>query len=172
MVTEHFRHRGVRAKSAESQTTSGYLIEAERLDFLGPEACDQERPTAEDLARQLRCDLTTGLLDDQGDIARRQEIYGSNTFPVPISKNLLELALEALDDFTLRVLMASGLLSFVLWYAVEHGEGSGWIDSIAILTAVVVVVAVSATTNYQRDLQFQELAATERNVQVWLYPMS
>lgn len=64
------------------------------------------------------------------------------------------------------MLLGAGVISFTLWYILDNAEGPGWIDGVAILSAVVVVVAVSATTNFQRDAQFSELAAAERDVKV------
>lgn len=130
--------------------------------------CDlgRSRATSDgaELAGKLGCAPATGL-QLQSIIEENRARYGANALPEPSSQSFFELVVEAFDDFTLQVLLVAGALSLGLWCWLER-EGSGWIDGAAILAAVGVVVLVSATTNYQRDLQFRALSAEEQNIQV------
>ena len=69
------------------------------------------------------------------------------------------LLVDALGDFTLRVLMVCAVVAI----AVEVGTSSAserpiaWIDGFAILLAVIVSSTVQAFNDYQKDKQFQAL---------------
>jgi hypothetical protein len=74
---------------------------------------------------------------------------------------------EAMDDFTLRVLIIAALVSLGLAIYMENsgevvGEGDSglnteMIEGIAIIVTVLIVVLVSAFTNWNRDRQFRRL---------------
>ena len=69
----------------------------------------------------------------------------------------LELVKGALDDFTVQILLASGILSSILGVTVDPSD-AGWIEGVAILLAVAVVVAVTAVNDYQKEMQFKQLS--------------
>jgi Ca2+ transporting ATPase len=56
--------------------------------------------------------------------------------------------MEALEDFTLRILLVCGIVSLILgsWLG-EHPE-IDWMDGFAIILAVVIVVVVTAFNDY------------------------
>lgn len=73
---------------------------------------------------------------------------------------------EAIQDVTLIILQVAALVSLILWlvtkYSQEEGEphedeDHGWIDSVAILVSVVVVVLVTAFNDYTKERQFRGL---------------
>ena len=79
--------------------------------------------------------------------------------------SFLQLVGSALNDFTVIVLVISGLLSLVLEAA--FGKGSNdWIEGVAILCAVAVVVLVTAVNDYQKEQQFRELSELAESCQV------
>ena len=79
--------------------------------------------------------------------------------------SLLELVGAALNDFTVVILIISGLLSLALDLA--FGKGSNdWIEGAAILAAVSVVVLVTAGNDYQKEQQFRELSALTEDTEV------
>lgn len=72
----------------------------------------------------------------------------------------MELLLEALSDFTLKILMAAAIISIIVeMLAAEDGDERkvAWIEGFAILIAVFVCSMVTATNNYQKERQFQKL---------------
>ena len=71
--------------------------------------------------------------------------------------SFLELLKGAFDDFTIKVLLASGLLSIFLDQAF-HAEENGWIEGAAILAAVAIVTLVSATNDWSKEQQFRQLS--------------
>jgi magnesium-transporting ATPase (P-type) len=70
-----------------------------------------------------------------------------------------------MHDSLLIILIICSMVSFTLWAVTkfasdDDAEGGGdeeWIDSLAILCSVVVVVLVSAGNDYAKERQFREL---------------
>ena len=82
-----------------------------------------------------------------------------------LQTSFLELAKEALSDFTVLILLASGVVSLVLGLTVDKSD-AGWIEGAAILVAVAVVVLVTATNDFQKEKQFRELNKVSEGGQV------
>ena len=113
-----------------------------------------------DLAAGLETDLAAGLDPTLKEaLAARAELYGRNSVPSPPSASFLELLLEALDDFTVKVLLGAGSASLGLefWLAQQDGSKPNWIEGVSILAAVAVVTLVTAGNNYQKEKQFKAL---------------
>ena len=66
---------------------------------------------------------------------------------------------NALEDFTLRILIVCSIVSIVAETvtAEESRKKTAWIDGFAILIAVFACSFVQATNDYQKELQFQKL---------------
>jgi Cation transporter/ATPase, N-terminus len=99
------------------------------------------------------------------DFAERGRLFGLNRLKQRAERGFFAFVKEALEDFTVLVLLAAGILSLVLGLALGDG-GDGWIEGAAINVAVVVVVLVTAVNNYQKELQFRELNKLNEDVQV------
>lgn len=87
---------------------------------------------------------------------------------MPTSKqaSFWELLLEAMDDFTVKMLMAAGTLSVVLSASSGATGASSSLEGWAILGTVLVVVLVTATTNREKEQKFQSLNILKDAVQV------
>jgi P-type Ca2+ transporter type 2C len=68
----------------------------------------------------------------------------------------MEYVIEALADFTLRILLVAAVLSLVIGISTE-GWGHGWYEGTAILIAIVVIVAITVFNGYKQDQQFVNL---------------
>lgn len=118
---------------------------------------------ANGLCTKLRTDAISGLSGDEADLQLRREVFGSNTIPPKKSKTFLQLVWEALQDVTLIILEIAAIVSLAL--AFYHPEGSAdegesrssWIEGLAILISVFVVVVVTAFNDYQKEKQFRGL---------------
>lgn len=66
------------------------------------------------------------------------------------------------------LLSLSGLLLLTLnaYTPVGDGGGTDWIEGVAILAAVIIVVGVSSVTNYQKEGKFRELNTLKDDIQV------
>ena len=75
------------------------------------------------------------------------------------SKSVFELLCNALEDFTLRILIFCSFLSIILEVstAADDEKPTSWIEGFAIFVAVVVCATVQAVNDYQKESQFQKL---------------
>lgn len=71
---------------------------------------------------------------------------------------------EALDDFTMQILLVSAFISTVINLATEEDKSIAWIEGAAIFLAVAICSLVAAVNDYQKEKQFIDLnkAAEEK----------
>ncbi|KAK0051870.1 PMCA2 [Biomphalaria pfeifferi] len=128
-----------------------------------------------EMCRKLKTDPVQGL--DESDLELRKKIYGSNVIPPKPPKTFLQLVWEALQDVTLIILIVAAIISLGLSFykapkedqtgireedtyessGSDFEEAAGWIDGLAILVAVVVVVLVTAFNDWSKEKQFRGL---------------
>ena len=124
----------------------------------------------DELARRLRADTVSGLAtaqreDTSGlhvvDADARAAAFGVNAVPSRPSKSFVDLLLRALDDDTLRILVACGALSLLLelGFNTDNHNPHAWVEGAAILAAVAVVSVVTALNDGQKQAQFEALNA-------------
>ncbi|KAG0672572.1 plasma membrane calcium [Maudiozyma exigua] len=126
----------------------------------------------ENLYNLLKTDKLNGITIPDGQSYKKQEryaIYSDNRIPERVGKTFLQLVWEALQDKTMILLSGAAVVSFILGlyellYQPPQYDPEGnpikqvdWIEGIAIMTAVVVVVFVGALNDYQKELQFARL---------------
>uniref|UniRef100_A0ACD5YNP2 Uncharacterized protein n=1 Tax=Avena sativa TaxID=4498 RepID=A0ACD5YNP2_AVESA len=117
------------------------------------------------IAAALASDAERGIRGDDGDVRRRREAFGANTFPKPKPKTFLRHVLDALGDVFLIVLLVCAAVSFGFGVK-EHGLKDGWYDGVSIFLAVFLVAAVSAVSNHGQAKRFDKLASESGNVAV------
>jgi calcium-translocating P-type ATPase len=120
----------------------------------------------------LNVDKDTGLTSaEQGtsteedeQFQERKQIFGVNHYPEPPMKGFWMLYLESFNDVTLLVLLVAAIVSLVIGM-IEHPE-KGWIEGTAILIATQIVALVTATNDYQKELQFRDLKRSSDDIQI------
>jgi len=107
-------------------------------------------------------------------VQERRRVFGRNKLPEIRMKSFLELIWDAMKDPILIVLTIAGIISMMLGLFVpepkptaasnatlpsheEEGSHAGWVEGVAILVSVVIVVFVTAVNDLRRERQFQEL---------------
>jgi len=124
----------------------------------------------EGIAKKLRTNLTTGLNSKNiEDLNNRRAQFGRNEIPPKPPKAFWMLMWEAVQDTTLIILIICAIISLVL-SVVFHSEDKldeefaatkepnvEWIEGLAILVAVVVVVFVTAFNDWSKEKQFRGL---------------
>lgn len=64
-------------------------------------------------------------------------------------KGLCELFIEALDDFTVKLLIVAASVALVLEESLDSDKrATAWIDSFGIFMAVLVIGSVTSVNNY------------------------
>jgi Ca2+ transporting ATPase len=111
--------------------------------------------------------IFSGLHATKENLEHRKKVYGANIIPPKPSKTFLQLVWEALQDATLIILELAAIISLILWLVGhftksddDHGDDEdehGWIDSVAIIISIFVVVFVTAFNDYTKERQFRGL---------------
>ncbi|CAG9314516.1 unnamed protein product [Blepharisma stoltei] len=119
------------------------------------------------LAAKLKTDKKAGINMDKELIKKRKSYYGSNKPQAKKERTFMEMVWEALEDTTLRILIAAALISLVV--GIWEDPEEGWLEGVAILVAVVIVVLVTSINNWVKEKQFRKLnqEAQERLVTVF-----
>jgi len=99
--------------------------------------------------------------------------FGTNKYDEPPYATFLELVWNALEDTTLRILLAAAIVSLVIGLAIpkkylpaDEQDGSSWIEGVSILGTVCVVVLVTSFQEYEKQIQFRALEKAKNNFNV------
>jgi len=127
----------------------------------------QDYGGVQDICKKLYTSPNEGLSGSKADLEHRRETFGSNVIPPKPPKTFLQLVWEALQDVTLIILEIAAVISLALAFyphdnsggpKLEEDEGNhGWIEGLAILISVIVVVIVTAFNDYTKERQFRGL---------------
>lgn len=127
------------------------------------------------LAHCLNTDLHSGITLDDCDLSNRRKQYGENKLPLKVQRNFFQLCFEALKDKVLILLSIAAIVSLALGLYETFGtdtmydtEGQpipkvDWVEGVAILVAVFIVVVVGAANDYQKERQFAKLNAKKED---------
>lgn len=113
------------------------------------------------VSKAVSVSLNDGVVS--ADVPLRQEIYGRNQFAEKPSKSFWMFIWEALHDLTLIILMACSAVSVGVGIATE-GMPTGIYDGLGIVLCILLVVVVTATSDYNQSLQFKELDKEKNNI--------
>ncbi|KAK9715797.1 hypothetical protein RND81_06G190300 [Saponaria officinalis] len=167
-----FKEAAERAKVSQehpdSQHGGGYGIEQEELASISKEhdlSALQQLGAAPGLAKMLKSNLEKGISGDEQDLLERKNVFGSNTYPRKKGRSFFRFVWEACQDLTLIILMVASVASLALGIKAE-GIKEGWHDGGSILFAVLLVIVVTAISDYRQSLQFQNLNEEKRNIHV------
>jgi len=116
------------------------------------------------LEKGLKTDFKKGLSGSTSDMDERFKLYGRNEFPDPECKSWIDLFLESFEDATLIVLIIAAVISFVV--GIIDDPSTGWIEGAAILFAVILVAAVTATNNFNKESQFRKLNKVKDDTEI------
>nr|GMC61113.1 calcium-transporting ATPase 10, plasma membrane-type-like isoform X1 [Ipomoea batatas] len=117
------------------------------------------------VAEKLKTNLEKGILGDEAEILKRRSEFGSNTYPRKKGRSFWRFLWEACRDTTLIILMVAAAASLALGIKTE-GIKEGWYDGGSIALAVIIVIVVTAVSDYKQSLQFQSLNDEKQNIQL------
>ncbi|CAK9437878.1 uncharacterized protein LODBEIA_P22560 [Lodderomyces beijingensis] len=115
---------------------------------------------------------------DEQDLENRRLIYGVNKLPKRVQKSFFQLCWEAMKDKVLIILSIAAVVSLALGLYETFGSGThyddegkpvpkvDWVEGVAILVAVCIVVVVGAANDYQKERQFARLNAKKEDREI------
>lgn len=96
--------------------------------------------------------------------ADRRRIFSDNRLPERKAKSLLQLAWMAYNDKVLILLTIAAVISLALGlyetFGQSHEDGEApveWVEGVAIMVAILIVVVVGAVNDWQKERQFVKL---------------
>ncbi|OHT09384.1 Calcium-transporting ATPase 4, plasma membrane-type [Tritrichomonas foetus] len=116
----------------------------------------KEMGGVENIIKELKTDSEKGICD-LSTISQRKTELGANVLPDPPTKSFFRLFIEALGDLMLIILMVSAIISLILVLCFPGEDKLGWIDSVSILVAVLIVSLVQAITNWRQQRAFTNI---------------
>ncbi|KAI6037756.1 Ca-transporting ATPase [Pisolithus marmoratus] len=108
-------------------------------------------------------------------LQERKQVYGENLLPQRPSKSLLALMWLALKDKVLVLLSIAAIISLALGLFQDFGTPRtpgeppvDWVEGVAIMIAILIVVIVGSLNDWQKERQFKALneKKEERGVKV------
>ncbi|KAF7806692.1 calcium-transporting ATPase 8, plasma membrane-type-like [Senna tora] len=115
------------------------------------------------LADSLKTNLEKGIGGDDADLIKRRNAFGSNNYPRKKGRSFLMFLWDACKDLTLIILIVAAVASLALGIKSE-GIKEGWYDGGSIAFAVILVIVVTAISDYKQSLQFRDLNEEKRNI--------
>ncbi|KAH9304952.1 hypothetical protein KI387_009356, partial [Taxus chinensis] len=167
-AAHRFKEFGGKAKKEDDKPPEGFEIGAEKLARIVRDRdleILQEMEGVNGVAKLLHTDLEKGIKEDPEELNRRRNAYGGNTYPQKAARNFFVFLWEACQDTTLIILMICAALSLGFQMKTE-GIKEGWYDGGSIAFAVILVIFVTAISDYRQSLQFQNLNEEKRNIQL------
>ncbi|XP_075485614.1 calcium-transporting ATPase 1-like [Primulina tabacum] len=119
----------------------------------------------EGIAGKLSTCLTNGISIADESLDHRREVYGINKFAESPAKGFWLFVWEAFQDTTLMILAFCALVSLVVGIATE-GWPRGAHDGLGIVASILLVVFVTATSDYKQSLQFKDLDKEKKKITV------
>jgi Ca2+-transporting ATPase len=159
----------------EENTNNPYKFTAQQLSELvdpkNPELLEKYGGL-QGVADALKVDVTKGLpqqkADEPSQFAEREAVFGRNVLPETKSKSLLELMWLALHDRIMIILSIAAIVSLSIGlyedFGPPHKEQPDepqvhWIEGVAILISVFIVITAGSVNDYQKEKQFRALNA-------------
>ncbi|KAL4396657.1 hypothetical protein AHAS_Ahas01G0113800 [Arachis hypogaea] len=147
---------------------AGFQIDAEELGSI-VEGHDVKKLKfhggVEGIAEKLSTSTAKGLSDGFESQRRREEIFGVNQFAEAELRSFWVYVFEALHDMTLMILGVCAFVSLIVGIATE-GWPKGAHDGLGIVVSILLVVFVTATSDYRQSLQFKDLDKEKKKISV------
>lgn len=168
-------------KGLRTDRLSGLSRDEEFLD--GAVSFDEAKTASEDatppkgmVQRSLTRTSTRATMSKQqseNSFSDRKRIFKDNRLPEKKAKSIFQLAWMAYNDKVLILLTVAAVVSLALgiYQSVTAKPGQSkvqWVEGVAIVVAIVIVVVVGAANDWQKERQFVKLnkKKEDRNVKV------
>lgn len=159
-------------KGLRTNRHSGLSLDEKDLDGTVPFAQavaasgDEEHELIEPAKVRRTTTLASKLSEDA--FCDRKRVFKDNRLPEKKAKSIFELAWIAYNDKVLILLTAAAVISLALgiYQSVHPEEGEApveWVEGVAIMVAILIVVVVGAANDWQKERQFVKLNRKKEN---------
>lgn len=125
--------------------------------------CLERHEGVEGVTRAVRVSLQEGV--SSHDVQHRQNIYGHNRHAEKPSRSFWMFVWDAMQDLTLMILIVCAVVSVGVGISTE-GFPKGMYDGVGIILCIILVVFVTAVSDYKQSLQFKDLDKEKKNVSI------
>ncbi|KAL6620464.1 hypothetical protein ACP70R_035603 [Stipagrostis hirtigluma subsp. patula] len=115
------------------------------------------------ISRKIKASLEDGV--SETEITIRQKLYGTNKHAEKPPRSFWMFVWDALHDLTLIILAVCAMVSLVVGLATE-GWPKGIYDGLGIILSILLVVMVTASSDYQQSRKFMELDQEKQKIYV------
>ncbi|KAK3994610.1 hypothetical protein QBC44DRAFT_235775 [Cladorrhinum sp. PSN332] len=143
-------------KGLRSDRTAGLSVDEAALE--GTVTSKEGQALAKTETHSKRNDLSTEAFSS------RKRVFKDNRLPEKKGKSLLQLMWITYNDKVLILLSAAAAVSLAIGlyqtFGQDHPEGEPqveWIEGVAIIVAIAIVVIVGSLNDYQKERQFAKL---------------
>jgi Ca2+-transporting ATPase len=113
------------------------------------------------VAEKLHTSVNEGLGSNQ--LVKMREAFGENKYTEMPPKGFWVFVWEACHDLTLIILAICAVVSLAIGI-VTNGWKEGWYDGAGIAFSIILVVFVTAASDYQQSLQFHDLDNEKKKI--------
>jgi Ca2+-transporting ATPase len=162
-------------KGLRTDISSGLSLDETALDgtvtFENAVSSASEEQMSTQPPRQPTRSSTEPAKQSDNAYVDRRRIYGSNKLPERKPKSIFELAWIAYNDKVLILLTVAAIISLALGIyqsvtAKNDEPRVQWVEGVAIIVAIVIVVIVGAANDWQKERQFVKLNKKKDDRQV------
>ncbi|KAI9879405.1 MAG: Calcium-transporting ATPase 10, plasma membrane-type [Pleopsidium flavum] len=156
-------------KGLRTDRQSGLSVDETGLEgsisFEAAKRAASEGPSAEvnnaSIVRSTTAHSTSKQRQDNA-FSDRKRIFQDNHLPEKKAKSIFQLAWMAYNDKVLLLLTAAAVISLALgiYQSVTAKDGEArvqWVEGVAIMAAIIIVVVVGAANDWQKERQFVKL---------------
>lgn len=158
-------------KGLRTNRKNGLSVDEQRLDgyvsfedAVTPRISDSPTITAAEKGIQRSETVGTSSRVAKGSFLDRKRVFSDNRLPERKAKNIFQLAWMAYNDKVLILLTVAAVISLALGlyeaFGQERRDGEApvqWVEGVAIMAAVIIVVVVGAVNDWQKERQFVKL---------------
>ncbi|KAF5792227.1 putative P-type Ca(2+) transporter [Helianthus annuus] len=159
---------GITYSVPEEVKAAGFQIGPDELGSI-VEGRSSEKLKAHDgvegIVKKIATSTTSGISTSEDLLNKRKNIYGINQFAESPSKGFLVYVWEALQDTTLMILGLCAFVSLIVGITME-GWPKGAHDGLGIVASILLVVFVTATSDYRQSLQFKDLDKEKKKITI------
>lgn len=158
--------------SSDETVLDGFMFFDGANVILVDTTASKEAPAPISIARAIS---TAAGRPPDGPFADRIRVFQDNTLPAKKSLNIFQLMWMAYNDYVLFFLTAAAVVSLAVGLyqtlATAHSSTNPpveWVEGVAIITAIIIIVIVGSVNDYEKERQFAKLnkKKQDRNVKV------